>query len=29
MYLIRILFFIGDVRFNVKGEHLPGYLGRG
>ena len=22
MYLIRVLFFIGDVRFNVRGEHM-------
>ena len=21
--------FIGDVRFNVRGEHVPGCLGRG
>ena len=21
MYLIRVLFFVGDVRFNVRGEH--------
>ena len=24
MYLIRVLSFIGDVRFNVSGEHVPG-----
>ena len=24
MYLIRVLSFIGDVRFNVRGEHVPG-----
>ena len=29
MYLIRVLSFIGDVRFNVRGEHVPGFLGRG
>ena len=29
MYLIRVLSFIGDVRFNVRGEHVPGCLGRG
>ena len=29
MYLIRVLFFIGDVSFNVRGEHVPGRLGRG
>ena len=29
MYLIRVLFFVGDVRFNVRGEHVPGCLGRG
>ena len=29
MYLIRLLSFIGDVRFNVRGEHVPGCLGRG
>ena len=29
MYLIRVLFFIGDVRFNVRGEHVLGCLGRG
>ena len=26
MYLIRVLFFVGDVRFNVRalrGEHVP------
>ena len=28
MYLIRVLFFVGDVRFNVRGEHVPGCLGR-
>ena len=27
MYLIRVLFFFGDVRFNVRGE--PDCLGRG
>ena len=21
--LIRVLFFVGDVRFNVRGEHVP------
>ena len=29
MYLIRVLFFVGDSRFNVRGEHVPGCLGRG
>ena len=29
MYLIRVLFFVCDVRFNVRGEHVPGCLGRG
>ena len=29
MYLIRVLFFIGDVMFNIRGEHMPGCLGRG
>ena len=29
MYLIRVLFFVDDVRFNVRGEHVPGCLGRG
>ena len=29
MYLIRVLFFVGDVRFNVGGEHVPGCFGRG
>ena len=29
MYLIRVLSFIGNVRFNVRGEHVPGCLGRG
>ena len=29
MYLIRVLFFIGDVMFNVRGEHVLGCLGRG
>ena len=29
MYLIRVLFFIGDMMFNVRGEHVPGCLGRG
>ena len=29
MYLIRVLFFVGDERFNVRGEHVPGCLGRG
>ena len=28
MYLIRVLFFVGDVRFNVRGEHVLGCLGR-
>ena len=29
MYLIRVLFFVGDVMFNVRGEHVLGCLGRG
>ena len=29
MYLIRVLFFVGDVMFNIRGEHMPGCLGRG
>ena len=29
MYLIRVLVFVGDVMFNVRGEHVPGCLGRG
>ena len=29
MYLIRVLFFIGDVMFSVRGEHVQGCLGRG
>ena len=29
LYLIRVLFFVGDVRFNVRGEHVPDCLGRG
>ena len=29
MYLIRVLSFIGDLSFNVRGEHVPGCLGRG
>ena len=29
MYLIRVLFFIGDVRFNVRDEHVPDCSGRG
>ena len=29
MYLMRVLSFVGDVRFNVNGEHVPGCLGRG
>ena len=29
MYLIRVLFFVGDVIFNVRGEHVSGCLGRG
>ena len=28
MYLMRVLSFVGDVRFNVRGEHVPGCLGR-
>ena len=29
MYLIRVLFFVGGVMFNVRDEHMPGCLGRG
>ena len=29
MYLIRVLFFVSDVMFNVRGEHVPGCSGRG
>ena len=29
MYLIRVLSFIADVKFNVRGEHVSGCLGRG
>ena len=29
MILIRVLFIVGDVMFNVRGEHVPGCLGRG
>ena len=29
VYLIRVLSFIGDLRFNVRGEHVQGYIGRG
>ena len=29
MYLIRVLFFVGDVMFNVRGKHVPGCSGRG
>ena len=29
MYLMRVLSFVGDVRFNIRGEHVPGCLGRG
>ena len=29
MYLIRVLFFVGDVRFSVRGEHVPDCLGKG
>ena len=29
MYLIGVLSFIGDVRLNVRGKHVPGCLGRG
>ena len=29
MYLIRVLFFVGDVRFNVRDEHVLDCLGRG
>ena len=28
MYLIRVLFFV-EVMWNVRGEHVPGCLGRG
>ena len=26
MYLIRVLSFIGDLRFNARGEHVPFFL---
>ena len=29
VYLIRVLSFIGDLRFNVRGEHVQGCIGRG
>ena len=29
MYLISVLFFVGDVMFNVRGEHVPSCSGRG
>ena len=29
MYLIRVLFFVGDVMFNVRDELVPGCLGTG
>ena len=29
MYLIRALSFIWDLRFSVRGEHMPGGWGRG
>ena len=29
MYLKRVLFFVGDMMFNVRGEHVPGCLGTG
>ena len=29
MYLIRILSFIGDLRFSVRGEHMLGGWGGG
>ena len=29
MYLIRVLLFVGDVMFNVRGEHVLGCSGRG
>ena len=29
MYLMRVLSFVGGVRFNVRCEHVPGCLGRG
>ena len=29
MYLIRVLSFIGVLRFNVKGKHVPGIRGGG
>ena len=28
VYLIRVLSFIGDLRFNVRGEHVQGCMGR-
>ena len=27
VYLIRVLSFIGDLRFNVRGEHVQGCIG--
>ena len=29
VYLIRVLSFIEDLRFNVRGEHVPGCRGSG
>ena len=29
MYLIRVLSFIEDLRFNVRREYVPGCMGRG
>ena len=29
VYLIRVLSFIGGLRFNVRGEHVQGCIGRG
>ena len=29
VYLIWVLSFIGDLRFNVRGEQEPGCMGRG
>ena len=26
VYLIRVLSFIGDLRFNVRAEHVPGCM---
>ena len=29
VYLIRVMSFIEDLRFNVRGEHVPGRMDRG